>query len=319
MTTVAVIGASGIGKHHANWWTLEGARVVAFAGTSEDSVSRTAEMLKEKMGVEAQGYTNIAQMLDECRPDIVDICSPPAFHAGHVRQALEAGCQVLCEKPFVYEKGRSFDELRQEAAALVDLAEKRKLLLGLCTQYTAGAAIFRKLCNQQDGDTFVPHRYLGHLESPAKNRAPDPERVWVDLAPHLISVLQKLLPAGKIDWNGVQTDFNGYEAIARFTVNESSGTTCSCEIITRNITGPPANVRHFELNDNVITVEGGNDEEGVYCARVLVNQQEHQYADFMRLLIREFLAGSLLMDGHGALQNLDWLLRFIEIARAAKK
>jgi predicted dehydrogenase len=33
--------------------------------------------------------------------DIVDICTPPAFHAGLILQALEGGAHVLCEKPLV--------------------------------------------------------------------------------------------------------------------------------------------------------------------------------------------------------------------------
>ena len=31
---VAVIGAKGIGRHHAKWWHTEGVEVCAFAGTS---------------------------------------------------------------------------------------------------------------------------------------------------------------------------------------------------------------------------------------------------------------------------------------------
>ena len=34
---VAVIGASGIGQHHARWHHLSGSQVVAFVGTSEES------------------------------------------------------------------------------------------------------------------------------------------------------------------------------------------------------------------------------------------------------------------------------------------
>ena len=36
-----VIGASGVGKHHAKWFHALGCEVVAFAGTSAQSVAAT--------------------------------------------------------------------------------------------------------------------------------------------------------------------------------------------------------------------------------------------------------------------------------------
>jgi predicted dehydrogenase len=37
------------------------------------------------------------------QPEFIDICSPPSFHAAHMRTALLHQCHVLCEKPFVLE------------------------------------------------------------------------------------------------------------------------------------------------------------------------------------------------------------------------
>src|SRR2546427_313875 len=61
-------------------------------------------------------YTTSAGLLAEACVDFVGICTPPSSHAPLIRQALERGCHVLCEKPLV----SALDDL----APLARLAEK---------------------------------------------------------------------------------------------------------------------------------------------------------------------------------------------------
>lgn len=44
-------------------------------------------------------YTDWRQMLEEQRPDLVDICLPTRFHEAVTVEALQKGYYVLCEKP----------------------------------------------------------------------------------------------------------------------------------------------------------------------------------------------------------------------------
>ncbi|MFE7571646.1 Gfo/Idh/MocA family protein [Streptomyces sp. NPDC057539] len=44
-------------------------------------------------------YTDLDRMLDEQRPDLVTICTPPVFHREQTVAALLAGAWVWCEKP----------------------------------------------------------------------------------------------------------------------------------------------------------------------------------------------------------------------------
>lgn len=49
---------------------------------------------------EIQGvFTDANEMLKAVQPDIVSICTPNATHKALVKQALEAGVNVICEKP----------------------------------------------------------------------------------------------------------------------------------------------------------------------------------------------------------------------------
>lgn len=44
-------------------------------------------------------YSDMAEMLEKEKPDVVDICTPPKTHAPIALQCLEAGAHVLIEKP----------------------------------------------------------------------------------------------------------------------------------------------------------------------------------------------------------------------------
>ena len=54
---------------------------------------------------EKYGIPKVAESFDEvCRRadiDVIDICTPPSFHQGHIQAALKAGKHVICEKPLV--------------------------------------------------------------------------------------------------------------------------------------------------------------------------------------------------------------------------
>ena len=314
-TRVAIVGAGGIGKHHAKWWALEGAEVCGFVGTSEASVARTREVLDNLFGFAGQGYTDLEALLGAEAPDVVDVCSPPACHVGHVRAALEAGCHVLCEKPIVYDPERSPDAMLDEARALVTLAEERGRRLGVCTQYSVGGDSFARIWKETRGDEPITH-YHGHLESPARGRSDAPGRVWVDLSPHPLSVLIRLVPDGTVDWSTLEMKFRGYEACATFTLRRVAGPPVECDIATRNATEPPLNVRHFKVNGYAFVVEGENDAVGVYGARIETPDGDYHEPDMMRRLIRDMLEGRPITTGREALVNLEWMLQVLDVARA---
>ncbi len=310
---VALAGARGIGKHHAKWWNIEGAHVCAFAGATADSLAATRQALCALFPFEGRGYAGIEAMIEAEHPDIVDVCSPPPCHYEHVRLALESGCHVLCEKPFVYDAGLPSGTLREQARELIALARSKGLRMSVCTQYAAGAIMFARIWEARRPGEAVVH-YHGHLESPAKNRPADPRRVWVDLSPHPLSVLLGLAPEAEIIPGSLRATFRGYEALAEFDVRSPSGLALHALIVTRNALQPPLNVRHFKYNGYPFVVEGQNDADGIYQARIETPDGNHLEPDMMRALIRDFLQGTPTADLDVSFKNLDFMLHIMDAA-----
>src|SRR5262249_22783324 len=47
------------------------------------------------------GAPSLAELLRECRPEVVHVLVPPAYHAAVAEEALRAGTHLLLEKPLV--------------------------------------------------------------------------------------------------------------------------------------------------------------------------------------------------------------------------
>lgn len=312
-TRVAIIGASGIGKHHAKWWNLEGADVCAIAGSSTVRVARACTTLRDLFGFSGHGYDSVAAMLRDERPDVVDICSPPNLHAIHCDWALEAGAHVLCEKPFVFDPRTSSGALLEQAHDLVTLANRSGLHIGVCTQYSVGARIFRDLWHRETGEHAL-RAFVGHLESPARAQHPNPIETWVDLAPHPISMLLEIAPRCQIDWNSLRVVFESHSASAPFCADLPEGGRVRCELTTRNTTASPTHVRRCAMNDWTVHVNGFAGSNGIYRAKLVTARGEMETDDFMRALIRHFLEGNYIPNVDSSIENLTIMLRILELA-----
>lgn len=88
-----IIGSGMIGNVHRRAALLSGADVV---GVVERDRAR-AEAAADRWGV-AHSYDSLQDAL-EAAPDVVHICTPNVTHAAFARLCLEAGINVICEKP----------------------------------------------------------------------------------------------------------------------------------------------------------------------------------------------------------------------------
>lgn len=81
---------------------------------------KTGRALADDFGVE-KVYTDLDTMLADPELDFIYVASPNSLHYDHVKKALLAGKNVLCEKPMV--------PYGVQAAELIALAKEKKLFL----------------------------------------------------------------------------------------------------------------------------------------------------------------------------------------------
>lgn len=98
MIRVAVIGTGNIATSHLRAYLAFGERcqVVALV----DVAPERAETLRGELGLAgASVYSSHTELLAHQEVDVVSICTPPATHEQLSVELLEAGVDVLCEKP----------------------------------------------------------------------------------------------------------------------------------------------------------------------------------------------------------------------------
>ena len=115
---VALVGAGGWGRQHARVFSdRPDVEFCAIVGrTPEKTQARAAEF-----GTRA--YTDIGEMLDTERPDLVSLSLPNQGHFDATLQVIQAGYPLLAEKPLVFNL--------QEADTLIAEAAKRDLFFAI--------------------------------------------------------------------------------------------------------------------------------------------------------------------------------------------
>ncbi len=114
MTTVAIVGlGAAVRNIHLPAYSQLAGKLKVVGGCDPDAEARG--LAQSRFGVPAV-FANLDEMLAAVTPDVVSICTPPAFHRAQVLQALSRGCHVFCEKPLADDLAEA-DEIIQAAAA----------------------------------------------------------------------------------------------------------------------------------------------------------------------------------------------------------
>jgi len=130
----AVIGL-GIGNLHVSGYVKNSrAELVGLVDLDE---KKLGDKLKELPGT--RGYTDYSEMLRECKPDLVSVALPNFLHEPVTVACLEAGADVLCEKPMSTSLASA---LRMEKA--VEKTGKR-IFMNLSQRFRAENVAARKL------------------------------------------------------------------------------------------------------------------------------------------------------------------------------
>ncbi|MEY4948232.1 MAG: hypothetical protein RL698_443 [Pseudomonadota bacterium] len=93
---VALVGAGAIAATHLGF--IKGVRNASVVALCDPLPNKARELAAAK-DLETACYTDIDAMLREVEPSVVHVVTPPATHADIAIRAMEAGANVLVEKP----------------------------------------------------------------------------------------------------------------------------------------------------------------------------------------------------------------------------
>jgi predicted dehydrogenase len=161
-----------------------GELVGGYDGAAEQRASWTSET-----GIAA--YDSIDELFDRGKPEVVVIATPPQSHADLCVTALEAGCHVICEKPFVMdldEADRVLDAARaagRQIAVNHEFTEKPifRAVLDRIGTPEAGRLVFAQIWQLMD---------LAPWDEPVAWRAAMPNRTLFEGGVHLVDLMMAL-------------------------------------------------------------------------------------------------------------------------------
>ena len=150
MLKVAIVGCGKIADAHAS--QIQRVKRCEIVGVC-DSEPLMAKQRYERFPVKRY-FTDLTELVDESRPNVVHITTPPESHFEIARFCLGQHCHVYVEKPFTLDA--------KEAQRLIDLANQKGLKLTVGHNYQFSHVARRMRALVEDG-------YLGgtpvHMES----------------------------------------------------------------------------------------------------------------------------------------------------------
>lgn len=177
-TNVGVIGVGAMGYNHVRIYSeLENANLLAIS----DMVRGTLDNVSKEFNT--VGYVDMDNILQLDDIEAVNICVPTVFHHDVVMNAIEAGKNVLVEKPIASKL--------DEAQEMIDAAHDAGVLLatGHVERFNPAVRVAKQLIEAGEiGDVVTAH---------AKRLGPYPPRirdvgVAIDLAIHDIDIFNYL-------------------------------------------------------------------------------------------------------------------------------
>lgn len=306
---IAILGASGIGKNHARWFHKHGCEIVAFLGSAPETLEKTGQILASQFPFAGRGYADLSELLAKEKLDAVCISTPNHKHFEHALACIEAGVAVLCEKPLVFDKNQSHRENLACANQLVEAAQHKGVLLGTQMQYCFAAAPTCELAGVAPDEI---HEFSMEMETKNQIEGRGFRTLWVDLAPHPLSVLQTLAPGAKIE-SIEQFGCEELRSVADFTLRRADGKPLQARVEIGCVPGQNP-VRRVRLNGREVHYAGVNINGDFKAKMWTVEGKERIENDFVDSLIGNFVRAckgeeTLRVTGATGAQNLDWLLQ----------
>ncbi|MCD6310349.1 MAG: Gfo/Idh/MocA family oxidoreductase, partial [Candidatus Eremiobacteraeota bacterium] len=123
MIKAAVIGCGFIGPAHVEALRrINGVKVVAIGGSCKEK----AEEASKKLGIPV-GTGDYRELLTDHEIDVFHVCTPNNLHYQMVKDILNSGKHVVCEKPLALDS--------EQGRELYELAGKSGLVNAVCFNY----------------------------------------------------------------------------------------------------------------------------------------------------------------------------------------
>lgn len=180
-------------------------------------------------------FESVAEMIEQAKPDIVAVVTPTSTHFELSKLALQAGCHVFCEKPFMSNL--------EEAAEIVKLAEQLGKSVVVNNQYrfmNIHEAAKNKINTPEFGDLlFMSANQTFFVSEQTEDgwRGSDPQRTCKEFGIHVLDLaryyfnedpvsVSARMPKGKNpespDYlNLIQLEFSG-DRVAHITLDRLS-------------------------------------------------------------------------------------------------
>lgn len=193
MLRVGIIGNGGIAHCHADGYKALGDRVEITACC--DINEEKAKSFAKEYDIPAY-YTDCVEMLKAEKLDLISVCTWNSAHAPCTIAALEAGCDVICEKPMAMNAA--------EAEAMKAAAEKngRLLMIGFVRRHGDDARDAKALVENGDlGEVYYAKAtYLRRCGCPGGwfgDKAYSGGGPLIDLGVHVIDLTRYIMGGAK--------------------------------------------------------------------------------------------------------------------------
>ena len=186
----AVIGAGRFGKHYIkNLQSIQGANLFGVAARTKETLNNVRDSVSSSTIL----TSNCDSMIKNRKVDCVVIATPASTHFGLVKKALEAGKNVLVEKPMVASL--------KEARSLKAVVKKHKSVFMVGHQYVYNDYVRHLQFSIKNGFIGKPNMVIAQYLYPEPVRN-DIGCFW-DAGTHYLSIIQYLFNPGNI------TEVNG--------------------------------------------------------------------------------------------------------------
>jgi predicted dehydrogenase len=269
---VAVIGAGYFAQFQiAAWRDLPGAELAALCDIDADRASRSLER-DAGAGHGIAVHDRAEAMLAPGAFDIIDIATPPATHAGLIRQALAAGPRmVICQKPFCGTVEAAVRATEAAEAAGIPLAVHENVRF---------QPWYRRIRRELDAGTLGRLYRVAMRFRPGDGQGQD---AYLDRQPYFREMPRFLIHETGIHW--IDT--------FRFLLGEPVSLYADLHRINPGIAGEDAGTVLLRFPDGV---------RAVFDANRAADHQAANRRHTMGDLLAEGSAGTLRLDGYGCLR-----------------